>query len=108
MDMFPGINYPTIQLSNYMEARHTMNATQKTRENRLRRKLSRMGYRLTRSRRRDPQAWDYGGYMIVDIWSGGVVAGAVPHAYSLTLSDVEEWARDGEPNKPKQIKHEGR
>jgi hypothetical protein len=33
---------------------------QKVRENRLRRVAERRGYRLTKSRRRDPEALDYG------------------------------------------------
>ncbi len=64
---------------------------EKVRENRLRRKLERMGYRLCKSRRRDPQAYDYGGYMILNFWSNTVVEGYTPHAYSMSLDEVEKF-----------------
>lgn len=45
-----------------------MDQEEKVRENRIRRKLARMGYGLTKSRVRDHQAYNYNGYMIVDAW----------------------------------------
>ncbi|WP_319414802.1 hypothetical protein [Marispirochaeta aestuarii] len=67
----------------------------KVRENRLRRKLSRMGYNLSRSRRRDPDANDYGLYAIIDVESQGTVHAAAPWGiYTLTLDDVEEMIPD--------------
>jgi hypothetical protein len=58
-------------------------------ENRLRRVAARRGLRLEKSRRRDPNAIDYGGYMLVDAYRNIVVAGASPHAFSCSLADIE-------------------
>ena len=70
-----------------------MDAHEKVRENRLRRKLDRMGYRLVKARRRDPDAIDYGKYIITDIASGVAVAGSSADGrwYELDLDDVEQW-----------------
>lgn len=70
----------------------------KVKENRLRRVAERRGLRLEKSRRRDPQAMDFGGFMLIDSYRNFVVAGAHPYAYSLSLDDVEkslgeEWCR---------------
>lgn len=64
---------------------------EKVRENRLRRMAQRQGYRLEKSRRRDPRAYDYEGWMIVDADTNSVVAGATPNAYSLSVDEVEDW-----------------
>ena len=63
-------------------------------ENRLRRMLDRQGYRLLKSRARDPLAVTYGGYMIVDHQHGGAVAGGENFGYTLDLNDVERWATE--------------
>ena len=42
-----------------------MGPSEKPREDRLRRKLGRMGYRLMKSAARDPDNITFGGYMIV-------------------------------------------
>ena len=68
-----------------------MKAQEKIRENRLRRKLSRMGYRLEKSRRKDQDAWDFGLYAVVDQQTSGVVNDATPGMYSWTMDDVEAW-----------------
>lgn len=70
----------------------------KVRENRLRRVAERRGLRLEKSRRRDPQAIDFGGFMLIDNYMNCVVSGGNPYAYSLSLDDVEkdlseEWCR---------------
>lgn len=69
-----------------------MESAEKTRENRLRRKLDRMGYRLLKSRRRDPDAVDFGCYAIADI-RNVIVFGTSGGSgwYELDLDDVEEW-----------------
>jgi hypothetical protein len=68
----------------------------KVRENRIRRKLDRMGYRLVRSRRKDPDARDYGKYTVVDLEAGGAVFGQNPvHGRAeATLDEVEQWIRE--------------
>lgn len=69
---------------------------EKVLENRLRRKLDRMGYRLMRSRARDPDDITFGGYQIVDIRINGLVAGFgnVNRGYSMSLDDVQAWLTD--------------
>lgn len=66
-----------------------MDATEKTRENRLRRAAERQGLSLQKSRRRDPRAVDFGTYMLVDQQTNAVVA-SLKSGYGLTLEDVEE------------------
>ena len=68
-----------------------MDLAEKVRENRLRRAAGRQGLRLSKSRRRDPRAIDYGGYMIVDTSTNAVVAGASPIAYNMNLDEVEDF-----------------
>jgi hypothetical protein len=63
---------------------------EKVRENRLRRMAERQGLRLVKSRRRDPRALGYGGYMIVDPHRDAAVAGALG-ARSLDLDEVERF-----------------
>ena len=79
-----------------------MSSTDKVRENRARRAVERRGYTLEKSRRRDPDAWDYGTYQIVDYSNGpgGQLAYAdwdTGQGWGLTLDDVEGWlGQDGE------------
>lgn len=61
---------------------------EKIRENRLRRMAHRQGLRVYKSRRRDPRAIDYGGYLIADD-RNRVVAG--DSSYSMDLDDVERY-----------------
>jgi len=74
-----------------------MTDSEKIRENRLRRMADRQGLRLVKSRRRDPRAVDYGGYMLVDIATNAVIAGTGaigrPH---WSLDEVEEWLTGGD------------
>jgi hypothetical protein len=58
-------------------------------ENKLRRVAARRGLRLEKSRRRDPDAIDYGGYMLIDAFNNTVVSGGNPFAYSCSLADIE-------------------
>jgi hypothetical protein len=66
---------------------------EKVLENRLRRRLDRMGYRLMKSRARDPYDLTFGGYQIVDVQINGLVAGHghAGRGYAMTLGDVQEW-----------------
>jgi hypothetical protein len=64
----------------------------KVRENRLRRAVERRGFMLQKSRRRDPQAWDYGTYQIIDPDTNYLVAALrVDRGYGLSLDDIERW-----------------
>lgn len=63
----------------------------KVRENRARRAALRQGMELQKSKRRDPRALDFGGYMLVDLNGNFVIMGADPHPYSATIEQVEAW-----------------
>jgi hypothetical protein len=76
--------------------RISMTDAEKVRENRLRRMAERQGYQLVKSRRRDPQAIDYGRWMIIDVSTNGVVAGAGRVGPDLDLDDVELYLTDRE------------
>ena len=67
--------------------------TDKVRENRLRRKADRLGYILRKSRRRDPDAYDYGLYGLLDVAHGGTPHPSSPMntMFDLVLDDVEWW-----------------
>jgi hypothetical protein len=62
-------------------------------ENRLRRMADRQGYRLQRSRARDPRDLTYGGYQLINLESGGVDFGwgNANRGYAASLKDVEEY-----------------
>lgn len=64
--------------------------SEKVRENRLRRALARQGYGLTKSRRRDPRAYDFGAFWVVDPDTNSVVAG--DEKVGMTLDEIEAWA----------------
>jgi hypothetical protein len=51
-----------------------MSSDEKVRENRLRRMADRQGLKLTRSRRRDPRAIDYGLYWLTDIRTNTLIS----------------------------------
>lgn len=70
-----------------------MTPEDKTRENRIRRAVSRRMLFLQKSRRRDERAPDFDRYMIVDPRTKSVVAGNNPVPYSMTLQDVENWLK---------------
>jgi hypothetical protein len=63
----------------------------KNRERRARYYLDKMGYRLKKSRTRNPSDIEYECYMIVKQDSNQIVAGGSPHAFSMTLKDVERF-----------------
>ena len=69
-----------------------MDQETKVRENRARRRLARRQpeCRLFKTRRRDPQAFDYGTYMIVDVVQAERRFWREP-GYGLTLDEVEAW-----------------
>jgi hypothetical protein len=67
--------------------------TDKVRENRMRRMAQRQLLRLEKSRRRDPRAVDFGGYMLVNDKNVPVL-GAARNAYEATLDEVEAYLTD--------------
>jgi hypothetical protein len=50
---------------------------------------TRQGLTLTKSRRRDPRAIDYGTYGLVNAESGYLEAGSTSTGYGMTLDEVE-------------------
>ena len=63
----------------------------KVKENRLRRMAKRRGLALMKSRRRDPRAYDYGGFMLIEPNRNIVIFGANPNAFSADLNDIEAF-----------------
>ena len=73
----------------------TMANSEKVRENRLRAAAQRQALRLVKSRRRDPRAFDYGHYMLVDE-QNRVVTGTQHTGHpNLDLDDVEAYLTGG-------------
>jgi len=71
-----------------------MSTTQaeKIRENRLRRMAARQGLELQKSRRRDPLAYDYGGYQLIDPGMNALVFGELAgHGFGASLDEIEQW-----------------
>lgn len=64
---------------------------EKVRENRLRRMADRQGFALTKSRRRDPRAADFGRYFIADARTNLLLT----PEFGLDLDDVERWLTEG-------------
>ena len=61
-------------------------------ESLARRELAKQGYRLIKSRRRDPNMADYGRYAIVDERNCVLHPGsAISTSYALDLGDVFAW-----------------
>jgi hypothetical protein len=59
-------------------------------EARLRRTARSVGIVIMKSRRRNPNAYDYGGYMLVCGHRNTVLAGGHPQAFSLDLDEVAQ------------------
>ena len=68
-----------------------MTREDKTREARLRRMAKRQGLELVRSRRRDPHALDYDGYMLIDPARQWMVYGFGFNNFGARLPDIEDW-----------------
>lgn len=64
-------------------------------ESRVRRLAAKRGYRLFKSRIRNPNLDNMGGYMILDPWTNTVAAGA---GYDLELSAAAEYLADVLPD----------
>ena len=69
---------------------------EKIRENRLRNMAGRQGLRLTKARRRDPQALDYGTYMLIDANTNALVAWGLQSGYGMTLDEIETCLKEGQ------------
>lgn len=70
----------------------TTDTATKVRENRARRMAERQGLALTKTRRRDPRAVDFGTYKLVDSPLPGFAARRPgPPRGALTLDEVERW-----------------
>lgn len=70
-----------------------MDLEAKVLENKLRRMADRRGYRLTKSRSRDPGAVDFGLYALVDVQTDKPVNPAIAGrwACSWTLDEVQSY-----------------
>jgi hypothetical protein len=67
-------------------------ASEKVREDRLRRVANRRGLRLLKSRRRDPRAADHGRYILVDATTNSVAYGIWNNNWAeATLDQIEEY-----------------
>lgn len=70
-----------------------MKTSEKVRENRARRQAERLGLRLMKSYRRDPRAYDYNGWMVVNAFTNLVIYGHQPRDYAASLADVEKFLK---------------
>jgi hypothetical protein len=78
-----------------------MDLEEKVLENKWRRKAERMGYVLAKSRAKDPDSFSFGGFKILDRWTGGVLAGDEPFDFCMTFDEVQRWITKRGPNPPK-------
>ena len=67
-----------------------MDASEKIFEHRLRRMAARQGLRLSKSRRRDERAIDFGKYFLFDARANFLVSSE----YGMSLDNVEAWLTD--------------
>ncbi len=66
-------------------------ATEASYERSVRRRVKSHGLMLCKSRRRDPNAPDYGMYWIIDPDTDALVAG---DQFGMTIVDVDAWLQD--------------
>lgn len=67
-----------------------MTASEKVRENRLRRMAERQGLILQKSKLRDHRAIGYGTYQLTNAATGAIVASGSPAGFGLSLDEVEK------------------
>jgi hypothetical protein len=67
-----------------------MTETEKVREDRVRRMFARQGFKLSKSYRRDPRAWDYGVYIAT--WLLGAADTGRVAKFFRDLDEAEAWA----------------
>lgn len=72
------------------------------RENRVRRMAERQRLALQKARRRDPNAWDYGTYQLVDVDNNTIVLHnfAVGQGYGLGLDEIEAFLSERAERRP--------
>ena len=74
--------------------------TEKVRENRLRRMAHRQGYKLVKSRLRDPRALGYGDYALLDNESSLIKFGRGPSGQPwATLDEIEKFLTSDDPQR---------
>jgi hypothetical protein len=78
------------------ETLYAVRDAEKARENRLRRVAASQGLQLTKSRARDPQAPDFGTYMLTDPATNFSVTSGLQTGYGLSLDDVERALHRGD------------
>lgn len=69
-------------------------STNRVRERKLRVVLAHRGLALRKSPSRNPDAPEWGTYMVVDPRLNAVVASGFESGYGMTLGDVERFARE--------------
>ncbi|WIB64363.1 hypothetical protein [Curtobacterium sp. MCBD17_040] len=62
---------------------------EKSREIRLRNAAKRQGLELQKSRRRDPRAYDFGTYQLIDPATNTIAAYGLQGGFGLTLDEIE-------------------
>jgi hypothetical protein len=70
-----------------------MDTAEKVRENRLRRMARRRGYSVVKSRARDPRAFTFGTYAVVDD-RNNLILGNHDFGYGLDLDAIEAWLNE--------------
>jgi hypothetical protein len=70
-----------------------MTVKEKTRENRLRRMADRQGYRLAKSRARDPRDITFGGYQLENLETGGCDFGYgnADRGFAADIDEIEAF-----------------
>lgn len=72
---------------------------EKVLENRLRRVASRRGMTIYKSKRRDPNSIDFGGFMLCDAATTIIIVGGGDFPYSASLEDVRQHLEGNAPKK---------
>ena len=74
--------------------------TDEIREQRLRRAVGRLGYRLVKSRCRTPEARVYGTFGVIDPDRNWWIAADPEEGYGWDLDDIEQWLSEPEEGAP--------
>jgi hypothetical protein len=65
-----------------------------TNETTVRKRAEDAGLMLRKSRSRDPHDPAFGGFMVIDPYINGAVAGYGPFAFSLSLEEADDWLNE--------------